>query len=351
MGAELLNVERTVNTSGLSVPVGISGTGMYVPDQLVTNEDLVQNLDTSDEWIVTKTGIRERRFLREGELTSDMCVKAAEAAMADAGVTPGDLDAIIISTFTFDQLLPSTALIVRERLGADRAIPIDLNQAACAGSIYAIWTGCHLMQNQQIRCVLVIGAEALSRITDPEDRSTRVFFGDAAGAVVLNRTQSNYGILSWDLDAALSYSVEVPAGGAKSPTTADTVRQREHFLKMDGRKVWTEANQRLPNTIQSVIKKAGLHFGEIDHFLIHQANLNIVKEVFNTLGESMSKATNNVDRFGNTGAATVFTVLHEALARGRIKHGDRIIMAAIGAGFIWGSLCFRYSDESWKGDQ
>lgn len=346
MGVESLNLHQSIITSGLSVPVGISGTGMYVPDRLVTNDDLIRSLDTSDEWIVTKTGIRERRFLEEGELLSDMCVKAAEAAIVDAGVTPQDLDAIILSTFTFDQLLPSTALVVKEKLGADKAIPIDLNQAACAGSVYGIWMGCHLMQNQQIRHVLVIGAEALSRITDSTDRSTRVFFGDAAGALVLSNTEPGYGILSWDLDAALSYSVEVPAGGSKKPPTIDTVQQREHFLKMDGRNVWTEATQRLPATIRSVIAKAGLSIQDIDHFLLHQANLNIVKEVFNILEQPLEKATNNVDRFGNTGAATVFTILHEALTKGRVKQGDHIVLAAIGAGFIWGGLCFRYVSTS-----
>jgi 3-oxoacyl-[acyl-carrier-protein] synthase-3 len=331
-----------LSSSGLRVPVSFLGTGMYIPDEVMTNREMTRQLDTTDEWIVEKTGIRERRFLSEGKLTSDMCVGAAEQALANGGLHPTDLDAIILATFTFDQLLPSTALVVKEALGADRAIPIDLNQAACAGGVYGIWLGCHLLQNEQLKHVLVIGAECLSRVTDPLDRTTRVFFGDAAGALILGQAEEGYGLLSWDIQSALSYSVQIPAGGSKQPACESTVTERGHYLKMDGRTVWKEATQQLPKTIRTSVQRAQLEMNAINHFFVHQANLNILKEVMKCLQQPMEKAMINVDRLGNTGAATVFTVLHEAMEKQRIQHGQYLMIAGIGAGFIWGSLCLRY---------
>src|SRR5690606_2052740 len=305
-------------TGTLRLPVGIAGTGMYVPDRVVTNEDLAEHLDTSDTWIRERTGIRERRYLPTGMTTSDMCVAAAESALDDAGAAASDLDAVIVSPFTHDQPLPSMALLIRERIGAHRAIPLDLNQAACAGGVYGMWTAGHLLQNEELGRVLVIGAEALSRATDPEDRGTRVFFGDAAGAVVMTRTDPGYGVLSWHADGGLSYAVEIPAGGARTPASAATVADRGHYLKMDGRVVWKEATEHLPASVAAVAATAGREVSEIDRFVFHQANLNIVKEAMAALGQPMDKAEVSIGRFGNTGAATVFIGLHEGLSSGRI---------------------------------
>ncbi|MDA0565656.1 ketoacyl-ACP synthase III [Streptomonospora sp. S1-112] len=327
---------------GLGLPVGIAGTGVHIPDQVVTNADLVAHLDTSDAWIRERTGIRERRFLRQGETTSDMCVAAAEAALADAGVGAAALDAVIVSTFTHDQPLPSTALMVKDRIGAHRAIPLDLNQAACAGGVYGMWLAAHLLQNMELDSVLVIGAEALSRCTDPQDRATRVFFGDAAGAVVLRRTRPGHGILAWHADSRLSHAVEIPAGGSRRPASAETVADRAHFLKMDGRVVWKEATEHLPASVEEVVAAAGVRVADVDRFVFHQANLNIVREAMLALGQPMDKAAVSVDRLGNTGAATVFVGLHESLAQGRVRSGDLVVVSAIGAGFLWGSLCIRH---------
>ncbi|WP_327135943.1 ketoacyl-ACP synthase III (plasmid) [Streptomyces sp. NBC_01343] len=327
--------------AGLQFPVGIVGTGCHVPSDVVTNADLVRSLDTTDEWIVSRTGIRERRWLEAGRTTSDMCVAAARQALENSGRTAADIDAVIVATFTYDQPLPSTALIVKEALGAFNAFPLDLSQAACAGGVYGMLTAAHLLQNDRMRNVLVIGAECLSRVTDPEDRSTRVFFGDAAGAVVMSRTDPGFGMLSWDLDASLSYAVEIPSGGASLPTTAQTVDERQQFLKMDGRAVWVEATKRLPESIRATLDRAGLEPGDIDHYVLHQANLNIVHEAMDVLGVDRSRAGITVDKYGNTGAATVFTVLHQAMERGDVNRGDLLVVSGIGAGFIWGTLCLR----------
>lgn len=326
---------------GLRVPVGILGSGVHIPGTVVTNADMEAVLDTSDAWITSRTGVRERRYLEPGRNTSDMCVSAAEAALADSGTAAAELDAIVIATFTHDQPLPSTALIVKEALGAHHALPLDLNQAACAGGVYGILTAGHLLQSDGFRKVLVIGAECLSRVTDPEDRGTRVFFGDAAGAVVVGRTAPGCGLLSWDVGSALSYSVEVPAGGTRRPAGPDTLAERGHYLKMDGRVVWTEATSRLPASIRAAVARAGLTVDQVDHFFLHQANLNIVREVTTALGVPADRAPTTVERLGNTGAATVFTVLDLAMRESRVAPGDILVVSAIGAGFLWGSLCLR----------
>jgi 3-oxoacyl-[acyl-carrier-protein] synthase-3 len=332
----------TVGHTGLTLPTAILGTGISVPRQVVTNADLVTDLDTTDEWIRERTGIRERRFLAPGLSTSDMCVEAARHALRGSGVDVSDLDAIILATITPDQLLPSTALIVKEALGAHHAIPIDLNQAACAGGVLGILLGAHLLQNRHFNAVLVIGGETLSRLTNPADRTTRVFFGDAAGAVVLSRGTEGYGVLSWDMDSSLSHSVEVRAGGASLPTTAETAAAGDHYLRMDGRVVWDEATERLPKSIEQAIALAGVGLDDVSHFVIHQANRNIINEVMRRLGVDVERAGITLDWLGNTGSATVFTVLHGAIASKKIQRDDLLVIAGIGAGFIWGTLCLRY---------
>jgi 3-oxoacyl-[acyl-carrier-protein] synthase-3 len=272
-----------------------------------------------------------------------MCIEAGRTALEAAGLTGRDLDAIVLGTITPDQPLPSTALVVKEALGADRAIPLDLNQVACAAGVYSILLGAHLLQNDQFRHILVVGADAFSRLTDPDDRTTRVFFGDAAGAAVLGVTEPGYGLLSWDVGSALSYGVEVPAGGARRPASAETVAARQHYLKMDGREVWRMATKHLAGSIAEVARRAGVAPGEIDHFFLHQANRNILTEVLQQLQVPAERAAVTVDWLGNTGAASVYTVLHE-LGRDRpVKRGDLFVISAIGAGYLWGSLCVRQS--------
>ncbi|MEU3711221.1 3-oxoacyl-ACP synthase III family protein [Streptomyces catenulae] len=327
--------------AGLRRPVGIRSTGLYVPPRVVTNEELTRTLDTSDAWITSRTGIKERRFLEPGMATSDMSVAAARQALAGGGVDPSELDAIVLTTFTPDQPLPSTALMVKQALGAHRAIPLDLTQAACSGGIYALLVAAHLLQNDSYSRVLVIGADAGSRATDPQDRGTRVFLGDAAGAVLLGPGAPGFGLLSWDTGDELSYDVEIPAGGSRRPTSQETADGRGQYLKMLGKSVWNMATGKLPDSIRTTALRAGVELDEVRYFLLHQANLNIIHEAMQSLGVPADRAPTTVGRFGNTAAASMFTVLHETMTRG-VRHGDLLMMSGIGAGFLWGSACFRH---------
>ncbi|WP_218021434.1 3-oxoacyl-ACP synthase III family protein [Nocardia acidivorans] len=331
-----------MNTASM-LPATFLGTGLSVPTRIVTNEDLTATLDTSDEWIRSRTGIRERRYADAAQSTSDLCVEAATDALRNSGVAAEDVDVIILSTVTPDQPLPSTALMVKEAIGAHRAIPIDLTQAACSGGVLAMFLGIHLLQNPAMNNILVIGGEALSRLTDPADRKIRVFFGDAAGAVVLGRSAApEHGLLGWDIQSALSYEVQVRAGGSRYPATPETVAAGDHFLYMNGRTVWEEATEHLPKCIHQAVTKSGLDVNDIRHYVIHQANGNVVNEVMDRLGVERTRAEITVDWLGNTGSATVFTVLHTLVTGKKIQRGDTVVIAGIGAGFIWGALCLRF---------
>jgi 3-oxoacyl-[acyl-carrier-protein] synthase-3 len=315
--------------NGLSVPVTIAGTGVHLPPQVVTNTELAATLDTSDEWIVSRTGIRVRRHLAPDRATSDMCVAAAHPALAAAGVTARDVDAIIVGTYTYDQPLPSTALIVKDQLGADRALTLDITQAACANGVQALFVAAHLLQTSAAQTVLVLAADTASRVTDPQDRTTRVFFGDAAGAAVLTRASSPQGgLLGWDFGSELSYDVEIPAAG--------------QYLKMNGRSVWNMATRCLPDSILRATDSAGVPVEEITHFFLHQANLNIITAALDKLGVPQSRAPITVGSLGNTGSAGAFTALHERFAAGAVKSGDTYVVSSIGAGFQWGTLCLRH---------
>ncbi|MFF2554096.1 3-oxoacyl-ACP synthase III family protein [Nocardia sp. NPDC058058] len=323
------------------LPVTVAGSSVHLPATIVTNADLSSTLDTSDEWIRSRTGIRERRRLAPELAVSDMCVAAAPAALAEAGVLPGELDAVIVASYTYDQPLPSTALMVKDRIGARRALPIDITQAACANGLQAILLAAHLLQ-VSARAVLVIAADCASRVTDPRNRTTGVFFGDAAGAIVLTRTDTpDAGILAWDFGSELSHSVEIRAGGSRLPTSEQTVADREHYLRMDGRAVWDTATGWLPHSIRAAVDRAGLAVTDIDHFFLHQANLNILTAAMADLGVPMRRAPVTLDTLGNTGSAGVLTALHRARSENLIEAGDTFLLSAIGAGFQWGTLCFR----------
>lgn len=329
---------------GLSVPFAISGTGMHLPPAVVTNQELTRTLDTSDEWITSRTGIRERRRLAPDLATSDMCVAAAHPALAAAGIEPAQLDAVIVASYTGDQPLLSTALIVKDALGAHRALSLDVTQAACASGIQAMLIAAHLLQNPSIGTILLVAADCASRITGPTDRTTRVFFGDAAAAVVLTRSDTpGAGLLSYDLGSQLSYDVQIPAGGSRLPASAATVAAGDHYLYMDGRAVWNAATTRLPESISSAAQRAAVPIDEVRHFFLHQANLNILTETLAALGVPRERATVTIDRLGNTGSAGLFTALHATVAEGALLPGDTYVLAGIGAGFQWGTLCLRHA--------
>ncbi|WP_019153574.1 3-oxoacyl-ACP synthase III family protein [Robertmurraya massiliosenegalensis] len=327
--------------TGLKVPINIQGIGFQVPETVVTNKEIIKGLDTTEEWIQTKTGIQERRFLEEPYVTSDLCVGACNEALIDAGITAEEVDIIILTTVTPDQSLPSTAMILKDKLGAVNAIPYDLNQAACAGGIYSIYLAAHLLQSENINNVLVVGAEVLSRVTDPTDRSTRVFFGDAAGAMVLQKTKDGYGLLSFDLQDEVNDAVQIPGGGTDALRSSG-IDATDLFIKMNGREVWNVATRAIPSSIQHTVQSAGLTIKDIDHFIIHQANLNIIREALDTLQVPYDKTTVTVQEYGNTGSATIFSSIYKAVKEGNVSDNDYIVFSAIGAGFLWGSLCFRY---------
>jgi 3-oxoacyl-[acyl-carrier-protein] synthase-3 len=330
-------------TGGHRLAVAVAGTGIHLPATVVTNAQLAETLDTTDEWIVSHTGITERRRLLPQLATSDMCVAAAYPALAAAGLTAADLDAIIVATYTYDQPLPSTALIVKHALGAHRAIAMDVSQAACAAGIHALLIGAHLLQDPAIGSVLVVAADCASRVTDPADRTTAIFFGDAAAAAVLTGTAADgAGLLAYHIGSELSYAVRIPAGGSRVPSSPDTVAAGQHYLRMDGRTVWRVATARLPESIASAVSRAGLGIGQIDHFFLHQANLNIIRQTLAQLGVRPEKAPITLDKLGNTGAAGMFTALHQTWQQGLLRRGDTYVLSAIGAGFHWGTLCFRH---------
>ena len=339
---EVLLPQIKLSGSGLTTPVNIQGIGFSVPDKVVTNAEIIKGLNSTEQWIQNKTGIKERRFLEDDLITSDLCLNACKEALLDANISALDIDVIILSTITPDQLLPSTALVLKEKLGAFNAIPIDLNQVACAGGIYSIYLGAHLLQSNNIQNVLVIGGEVLSRITDTNDRTTRVFFGDAAGAVVLQKTKEGYGLLSYDIDSKLNYAVQRPGGGSE-PLPYDEDIESSLYLKMDGREVWNIATEVVPASIIKTVDKAGLSIPEIDYFFIHQANVNIINSVLNNLNIPKEKTNYTIQDYGNTGSATIFSCLYHAIKNNSIKNNDNIVFSAIGAGFVWGSLCFKYN--------
>jgi 3-oxoacyl-[acyl-carrier-protein] synthase-3 len=330
--------------TGLPVPFAVTGTGIHLPPDVIANEQLARTLDTSDEWIVARTGIRERRRLAPELATSDMCVAAAYPALAAAGLGPDDLDAIIVATYTWDQPLPSTALIVKDALGCRRAITLDITQAACANGIQAVLLAAHLLQNPSLSHVLVLAADCASRVTDPADRTTRVFFGDAAAAVVLSRSETTgAGLLSYDLASQLSYDVQIPGGGSRLPTTPQSTADGRHYLRMDGRAVWRAATEHLPRSITNAAVRAGLGVDQIQHFFLHQANLNLINQALSDLDVPRARAPITVDRIGNTGSAGAFTALHQGYASGALRPGDTYVLTAIGAGFQWGTLCLRHA--------
>ncbi|BBA95469.1 putative 3-oxoacyl-(acyl carrier protein) synthase III [Actinacidiphila reveromycinica] len=329
---------------GLSVPFAVAGTGMHLPPAVVTNQDLTRTLDTSDEWITSRTGIRERRRLAPHLATSDMCVAAARPALDAAGTEASRLDAVIVATYTGDQPLVSTALIVKDALGAHRALALDVTQAACASGIQAMLIAAHLLQNPSITTVLLLAADCASRVADPADRTTGVFFGDAAAAAVLARTDTpGAGLLSYSLGSQLSYDVQIPAGGSRRPAGPDTVAAGDHYLSMDGRAVWDTATTRLPESIAGAAHRAGVPVDRIRHFFLHQANLNIISETMAALDVPRDRAPVTIDRLGNTGSAGLFTALHTTHTEGGLLPGDTYVLSGIGAGFQWGTLCLRHA--------
>ena len=322
----------------------IAGIGHYLPERIMTNAEMERLIDTTDEWIVTRTGIRERRIAAPEQASSDLGLEAAREAMADAGVTAQDLDLIIVGTATPDMLFPATACVMQDRLGAKRAGAFDLS-AACSSFVYGAAVAHGYVSAGLAETVLVVGAETLSKITNYKDRSTCVLFGDSAGAAVIRPADPGTGFLSFYLgaDGAGGSLIAVPAGGSRLPASYETVEREQHYMQMNGREVYKFAVRVIPRAIEEAVRRAGLHLEEVDWFVPHQANVRIIDAAAERLGQPREKFYVNVERFGNTSSASVPVALYEAVRSGRIRPGHLAVLVAFGGGLTWASCAIRWT--------
>lgn len=319
-------------------PVGVIGTGKYVPERILTNQDMEKMMDTNDEWIVSRTGIRERHIAAPEQATSDLAFEAAKAAAASAGIKHEDIELIIVATVTPDSAFPSTACILQDKLGAKGAAAFDLS-AACSGFVYGLATATSLIQTGMYNNALVIGADCLSRITDYTDRNTSVLFGDGAGAVILGEVPEGRGFKSFDLGAegAGGPLLNLQAGGSRLPASEETVANKQHYIYMNGREVFKFAVRVMGTATIDVLEKAGLGKEDVDLFIPHQANIRIIQSAMQRLELPEEKVVINVDKYANTSAASIPLALVEAAEEGRMKPGDKVLMVGFGGGLTWGA--------------
>ncbi len=323
--------------------VSITGVGSYVPARVLTNHELEKLVDTSDDWITTRTGVKERRIAAPDEFTSDLGAKAAERALQNAGVTPEQVDLIIVATCTPDMLFPSTGCLVQQKIGARRAAAFDL-EAACAGFIYGLEIGQQFIMSRTYDTVLVVGAEKISTITNWKDRNTCVLFGDGAGAVVLQNRAESHGLLTavMGADGTKSELLKVPGGGSRCPASPDSVSAAKHFVQMEGKETFKHAVQAMVTAAQEALRRCEIDISQIKCVIPHQANRRIIDAVGERLGARPEQVFVNLDKYGNTSAASVAIALDEAVASGRIQRGDLILLVVFGAGLTWGAAVIEW---------
>jgi 3-oxoacyl-[acyl-carrier-protein] synthase-3 len=316
----------------------IIGWGKYLPARRLTNYDLEQMVDTNDEWITHNTGIRERRIAEPKETTVDMALNASHAALERAGLRPEDLDMVILATSTPDYFCPASASILQDRLGARNAGAFDLT-SGCTGFLYGLAIASQFIQAGGLNRVLVVGAEKISEAIDYTDRNTSILFGDGAGAVVLEPSQSRTGLLAFELrsDGSAWDALYFPGGGAANPFNQKVLDNREHYLRMDGKRVFKFAAKTLSETVQTVVQRSGVAFDDIDFIIPHQANIRIIELLIKRLKIDPGKVMVNLDRYGNTSAASIAIALCEAADQDRIKEGDHVVLVGFGAGMTWAS--------------
>lgn len=320
------------------IPVGILGVGKYTPEQRLTNKELEQMVETNDEWIVTRTGIKERRIADPSEATSDLAFKASEEALRNAGISADDIDLIIVATITPDMAFPSTACILQEKLGAKKAAAFDL-AAACSGFIYALANAQNFIATGIYKNALVIGAECLSRITDYTDRNTCILFGDGAGAVVIGAVGEGRGFQSFVLgsDGSGGDMLKVSGGGSRHPVSMETIENKLHYISMAGSEVFKFAVRIMGSAAEEALQKAGLNKKDIDLLVPHQANIRIIQSAIQRLDLSEDKCVINLDRYGNVSAGSIPIALAEAAETNRIKKGDTVVLVGFGGGLTWGA--------------
>lgn len=322
----------------------ITGTGSYTPAKVLTNDDMSKIVDTSDEWIRSRSGISERCFAAQGETTSDMALSAAEKAISAAGINRRDIDLIIVATMTPDMPFPSTACILQSKLGLGNITAFDI-QAACSGFIYALNTGCNMLRSGAYKKALIIGAEKMSSILDFQDRTTCVLFGDAASAIIIEASETaGVGVLgsitgSDGSDPSLLYQ---PAGGSTIPSSHESIDARQHFIKMNGKEIFKQAVRVMGQVSSDILEQYSLTADQIDLLIPHQANMRIIESLAKRMKLPMEKFHNNLDRFGNTSGASVGLALDEAYRKGRIQSGDLILLVAFGAGLTWGASLIKW---------
>ena len=326
-------------------PITITGLGCYVPDQVVTNDDLSKTLDTSDEWIMERTGIRERRVATDDQAMSDIALPAATGALEDAGVQGSEVDLIIVATVTPDMAFPSTGAILADQLGASDAAAYDLS-AGCTGFMYALAQGYGMVAAGLADKALIVGGDVLSKIVNWEDRSTCVLFGDGAGAVMLERSDEG-GFLGFELGAegAGGVHLNLPAGGSRMPTTPDTVAQELHWVHMNGREVFKFATRVLVSSAEKLLERCGLTIDDVDVYVPHQANVRIIDYATKKLGIPEDRVVVNVDRYGNTSSGSIPLALADAESEGRLKPGATVLMTGMGAGLTWGSALMEWTSN------
>jgi len=323
--------------------VSIIGTGSYVPERVLTNKDLEAMVETSDEWITTRTGIKERRIAADNEYTSDMAAKAALKAMEQAGITADEIDLIIVATVTPDMAFPSTACFVQKLIGAHRAACFDIS-AACAGFLYALEIAQQFITSHTYETVLVIGAEKLSGIVDWTDRNTCVLFGDGAGAAILRNRSGSHGVITTYMGADGNYTdiLSIPGGGCRNPITAANVDQRLNTIKMAGKEVYKQAVNAMLTAAQTALEQSGLTPDDLACIIPHQANIRIIEAIAERMNVPLERFLINLDRYGNTSAAAVAIALDEANRTGRMKVGDYVLLIVFGGGLTWASSVIQW---------
>jgi 3-oxoacyl-[acyl-carrier-protein] synthase-3 len=346
-----VNDTRPAGTTAPTMPrAHVTGWGRYAPAQVLTNADLERIVDTSDDWIVSRTGIRERRVAAAHETTASMGAVAGLRAIRTAGLEPDDIDLILLATLTPDYWMPSTAALVKEAIGNTKATAFDV-MAACSGFVYGFATAQAYIQAGLAKHVLVIGAELLTRFLDYTDRSTCILFGDGAGAVVLSASDEPGGALGIEMttEPQGAYMIWLPAGGSKAPPSAGTIARGEHFVRMEGNQTYRFATKTMATTALESIRRSGLEPGDIDLFIPHQANVRIIEAVAKGLDLPMDKMFINLDKYGNTSAASVPIALAEAVNEGRVAIGDNVTIVAFGAGFTSGAVTIEWTADPKRG--
>ena len=323
----------------------ISALGIYVPPRILSNSDLEKMVETSDEWVTTRTGIRERHIVDQGTATSDLAVAAAQKALAEHGMTPNDIEAIVVATVTPDMLFPSTACVVQHKLGANGAWGFDLS-AACSAFVYALQTGAQFIETGAHKRVLVIGADVMSSIIDYTDRATCVIFGDGAGAVLLEPAEDDsVGLIDFmhEIDGSGGCALYMPGGGSLHPSTHETVDKKMHYVHQDGQAVFKYAVRKMAELCEKILQRNGLTGGDIDAFIPHQANRRIITATADRLKLKPESVIINIDRYGNTTAATIPLAMETAREQGKLKKGSLVLLASVGAGFTTGVTLLRWA--------